>query len=87
MGRDERKPKSCGGVKVEVVDSRTEEQKRIEQAARELKAAMEGLGTDEEALIRIIVGNSNKELQLIKNHYLLTYKQVALLTWRILVSL
>ncbi len=61
---------------VETVVERSDEQKRAEQAAKELKKAISGLGTDEETIIKIVVGNSNKQLQLIKNEYLLAQKQV-----------
>lgn len=59
----------------ETTDSLSDEQKKAEEAARELHQAMAGLGTNENELIRIILGHSNKELQLIKNHYLLLFKQ------------
>lgn len=59
----------------ETTDNLTDEQKEAQESARELHKAMEGLGTDESELIRIILGNSNKQLQLIKNHYLLLFKQ------------
>lgn len=36
---------------------------------------MRGLGTDEDEIVRIILGNSNKHLQLIKNQYLILHKQ------------
>lgn len=59
-----------------VVEVLTEEHKQAEQAARELHKAMEGLGTNEKEIIRIVLGNTNQQLQLIKNQYLILYKQV-----------
>ena len=61
----------------ETTGNLTEEQKRAEISARELASAMSGLGTNESEIIRIILGNSNNQLQLIKNQYLLLFKQVS----------
>lgn len=41
--------------------------------ARRLNAAMKGLGTDEDTLIRIIVGRSELDLETVKDMYLEKY--------------
>lgn len=57
------------------VEVLTEEHKEAEKCAKELYKAMDGVGTNEKEIIRIVLGNSNHQLQLIKNQYLLLYKQ------------
>ena len=48
-------------------------QQEIEESAKHLKKAMKGLGTDENAIIKEIVNNSNEKRQLIKAKYLAMY--------------
>ena len=42
-----------------------------------LHKAVSGLGTDEELIIKILVGHSNKERQVILKHYETIYKEVS----------
>lgn len=44
-----------------------------EEAAKSLKAAMKGVGTDEKRIIKDIIGHSNEQRQLIKQKYLTMY--------------
>lgn len=75
MGKSEKK---SGSKKVKSrydLELLSENQERAEEAARDLYKAMDGLGTDEKTIIQIVCDNSNQQLQAIKNHYLILYKQ------------
>lgn len=73
MGKDEKKSRKL--KRHPTVIQLTEDQQLAEVAAKDLQKAMKGAGTDEKEIIRVILGNSNLQLQQIKNQYLLLYRQ------------
>ena len=50
----------------------------IEQAAKDLKKAMKGIGTDEKRIIKVLCSHSNRDRQELKNNYLTMYGKVGI---------
>jgi len=55
------------------VEYTQEERDKMEQAAKTLRAAFKGIGTDEATVIRELVCGRNRERQLLKRTYLTSY--------------